>query len=142
MLQLLLLALSLLVITLSLSPNWFHQLLNPHCAHCKEDKEEDKVCDTCEFLKGEVARLQIENRMLLDKLITKPEEKIIEQVEEVKPVHVGRRYVPFAVKRQELERESRAEAKLLAERKKTENDIKELEKELDIAESNRTGTVE
>jgi hypothetical protein len=40
---------------------FIHHLLNPHCEHCAEEEREKRVCNSCEVLKMECARLQIEN---------------------------------------------------------------------------------
>lgn len=111
---------------------WLHHLFNPHCPHCKEELEDSKVCNTCEFLKNEVARLQIENKYLLDKLLYKPEEvKSAESDQSLKPIPTSNISV-WRAKKQMLEAEDRALARKLAAEREANNQskVEALEKEI------------
>lgn len=101
---------------------FFHELFNPHCEHCIDALRESRVCDTCEYLKMENARLHKENSILLDKLITKqgPKELKIEPKHEIlHPISVGQ-INSWRVKRQLLENEDRNTARELAAQKRGE----------------------
>ena len=134
---------------------WLHQLFNPHCQHCADERREqrellreDKRCLACETMERENARLVRENERLLDLLLEKDEpvvEKAID-VRELKPIQTTRApFVPTQVRRQLLENESRHSAKLKQEAPKPEptikvdQELKDLEKELDDVQREREG---
>lgn len=112
--------------------NWIHKLFNPHCPHCRDEAEQSRVCDNCEYLKIQIAKLQQENERLLNNLLD--DSPKINNIEEVNvPVNLNTsRFIPFSVKRQELESRDRQIAKNQAEElKKNHNkNIEELEKEI------------
>ena len=101
--------------------NIFHEFLNPHCEHCREEREESRICLSCETLKLELERLRRENDKLLEALLRKP-------TEESKPIDTSNLIpikptnVPWAVRRQILEREDRAAAKLMQVAAKPSNE--------------------
>lgn len=111
---------------------FFHELFNPHCKHCETAREleiefasELKRCRSCEALERQVAVLNDQNRLLLDR-ITKPETKPeIESIESVKPLN--RTKIPFSIIRQQLEAESRAKKVALENAAKPDSDLKDLE---------------
>lgn len=112
--------------------NWIHKLFNPHCSHCKNDGEDNKICNNCEYLKCEIAKLQKLNNRLLNQILETPIQPEINQLSETpQPLNTSR-FIPFSVKRQELESEDRKKAKLMSdELKKNHNhNIEELEKEI------------
>lgn len=112
--------------------NWIHKLFNPHCPHCRDEAEQSRVCDNCEYLKIQIAKLQQENERLLNNLLDdSPKVQTIEQSET--PINLNTsRFIPFSVKRQELESKDRQIARSQAEElKKNHNkNIEELEKEI------------
>ena len=126
---------------------WFHELLNPHCPHCKEEREtqreESHYCDSCETLKAQLAILNQERNLLLSKILIEPEPVIINEPQRVPTRPTG---MPWKVRQQHLEAEDRA--RFAAQQRaakpdtpkvvdvKTE-DTEELEKELGIAERER-----
>ena len=115
---------------------WLHHLLNPHCPHCMEEKEAEKVCDSCETLKFQIEKLRADNDKLLSRILEKPEivqERLVapEPTTQLRP-----RQVPWIVRRQMLEAEDRKKAQLLAQAP-TPQTTDELEKELDIASEER-----
>lgn len=112
--------------------NWFHRLIF-----------NSKVCETCEVLKQQLAYSQQQNQYLLNKLINpiKLDESEKVQNEEIKPLVP--KYIPWTVKRQMLEEEDRAKAKVIREHMererelkqnsvKVQEDIKNLENELGV----------
>ena len=113
---------------------WFHRFLHPHCPHCKEEREDAKICLSCETLRQEVERLIYENQTLLNRVLqtnTVPEEPKIAPPMMTKP-----KGMPWAVRRQMLEAEDRRKAQLLRDAPKPQ-DVEELEKELDVATAER-----
>lgn len=115
--------------------NWFHKFFNPHCPDCKLEREDSKICASCETLKLEIERLRLENDKLLNKILEKhTKEKISGQLDEPRlPISSGN--MPWNVRRQMLEKEDRERAKLIREAPKPRTDVKsveDLEKELGV----------
>ncbi len=112
--------------------NPFHEFLNPHCEHCKNEREDIKICHSCETLKLEIERLRDENERLLDRLLAKPEPII--ETGPPKDMKVPK-HIPWNVRRQMLEQEDREKARLMSQAPQPLKDIKsveELEKELGV----------
>ena len=112
--------------------NFWHKLFNPHCIHCHDELTESKICDNCEYLKQQLSILQQERNLLLGQILDKPEpiqhNELVEQ-----PINLNTsRFVPFAVKRQELEARDRQIARNQAEDLKNNHNrnIETLEKEI------------
>jgi hypothetical protein len=119
---------------------WLHKLLNPHCPHCREELVESRICDTCEFLKLECARLQLENKFLLERLIPTGNIRSNEnEVNKSEPKIIQPLHQPWHVRRQLLEKEDRAMAAKLAEENRVINQQK-LEKEILNAPDNAIST--
>jgi len=93
--------------------NWFHKLLNPHCEHCADELIDKEFCSSCETLRAENARLIRYNEKLLDSLLTKnsPELEIKSDIKDIQPI--GPKYIPWRLKKQLLETESRNAADIL-----------------------------
>ena len=124
--------------------NFFHKLLNPHCPHCREEKYEDRICQSCEVLKDEIARLRAENNKLLDSILNPRSNEPAREVDlaGLKPLRSS--HVPWNTRRQMLEVADRdtAEKRRQAEKNeainKTKSDkpissdskVEELEREL------------
>jgi hypothetical protein len=106
----------------------------------KEIEIADDTCASCETLRQQLDIANYEKKMLLERLLEKPE-----KVEEVKvapePVFKPSTSLPWPARRQILEREDRERARAMrnaaqsdaANKKETE----ELEKELDLASAER-----
>jgi uncharacterized Zn finger protein (UPF0148 family) len=96
--------------------NFWHRLLNPNCPDCALALHESQYCKSCETLKQTVARLEDENRRLLNHLLApKPiilEHSEHEELEPIRPAHVS-----WNARRQMLEAEDRAKAKILRTQK-------------------------
>lgn len=112
---------------------FWHKLFNPHCQHCYDELIESKICNNCEYLKMQIAKLQQDNDKLLNELIT-PKEIINNSLEESslpQPLNTSR-FIPFSIKRQELETRDRKLANQQAEElKKNHNkNIESLEEEI------------
>jgi len=106
-------------------------LLNPHCEHCREEREESRVCPSCETLKSQLEAVNHEKNRLLDRLLTPIVEATPAQPEReiTKPINI-----PWNVRRQMLEREDRERAKLI---QNAPIPTETLERELDIASATR-----
>ena len=106
----------------------------------KEIEIADKVCQSCETLRQQLDIANYEKKLLLDKLLTKPEPEP-ERLQAPEPVFKPVNSLPWPARRQILEREDRAKAQAMrnaaqsdaANKKETE----ELEKELDLAAAKR-----
>jgi len=111
--------------------NWIHHLFNPHCEHCREEREESRVCPSCETLKSQLESVNHEKNKLLDRLLTPPVvETVVQPVREITaPVNI-----PWNVRRQMLEREDRERAKLI---QNAPIPTETLERELNIASATR-----
>lgn len=109
---------------------WLEHKLNPHCQHCEDLVLDSKVCNSCEVLKLENARLLD----LIDKLTTpvKSEEEDKTDYSNLKPIRPA--HIPWNVKRQELEQSDRATARAAREASNAPKSditaIKELEDEV------------
>lgn len=126
---------------------FFHELFNPHCLHCLEEKriereesKEERVCNSCEILKTQVEQLRYDNEKLLNRMLEKPSVPSQPEVDNTTPIRMGR-HIPWNVRRQALEAEDRQKAKLMREAPKpihaervvtTETTTDELESELGL----------
>lgn len=112
---------------------WLHKLLHPHCPDCRDEKDRERYNPIEDFLKGEISRLQIENRMLLERLLgTNIKEEEATEPKIFNPIPMSHTR-SWSVKAQMLEQEDRAKNKLMnEEREKNKTKINELEKELGI----------
>ena len=123
---------------------FFHELLHPHCAHCRTEKlqlleqhEMDReiglICNSCENLKMQLSAMN----QLVNKLTNKDEP--IKPVDEVPQQIINTRRIPWVMQRQRLETESRLKlqelkSKSVAEKNaaQPDNKISTLENELGI----------
>jgi hypothetical protein len=95
---------------------FFHKLFNPHCPDCAEQERENRICASCETLKTENARLSNENLRLLEVLLRKASGQDIESegsTETLRPLPVTNKHIPWNVRRQMLEAEDKARAKII-----------------------------
>ena len=124
---------------------FFHELLNPHCAHCeslriqeleqleinREIEIAEKVCQSCENLKMQLAVMN----QLVDKLTTTKTESVTPVEQEHKVILP--KNIPWHVKRQELELKSRLRAEELRAESSVKipvpDSIEKLEEELGIS---------
>ena len=134
---------------------FWHELINPHCPHCiaerKElleqremDREISLICNSCEAYKMQLSIVNQQNEKLINKL-TKPEKEVIANVMGEAPKPLQTRQVPWSVKRQQLESESKLRAAELRQKINAENnaakpDIEKLENELGIGNGTTTST--
>lgn len=89
---------------------------------------EPPVCETCEVLREQLARVISERNELLNKLINKPE-PIEPPIDKAQLKPIVPRHIPWPVRRQLLEAEDREAARLAREKAK---EIEGLEKELEV----------
>jgi hypothetical protein len=83
-------------------------------------------CETCEVLKQELALAHNRNEKLLNSIITKPEVPV-EQGDT--PQAIMPKYVPWSIKRMELEKADRLKAEELR-RNFAKTEVEDLEKEV------------
>lgn len=117
-------------IKMNIITKFFHEMFNSHCSHCREELESSNICDSCEVLSQQLALSNAERQRLLDKLLTTPE--TVQQTEQASvklPISI-----PWAVRRQMLEREDREQAKLMKSPLAPSKSIEALEKELSIGQ--------
>jgi hypothetical protein len=130
---------------------WLHQLFNPHCQHCADERreqhelekqlrEEQRHCSSCESLARENDRLVRDNERLMTLLLEKPATPAEKQIDvrDLKPIQTTKTpFIPSAIRRQILEQESRAAAKIQRDAPKPDKvidkdaELDALEKELD-----------
>lgn len=115
---------------------FFHHLFNPHCPDCIEEKK----CSSCDVLRAMLESANYEKAQLLQTILNfgKPPEVVSSPVEDFKPIPSQR--MPWNVRRQLLEQEDRAKAKILRDKEKESNEIAKLEKELKIEPEEKEGT--
>jgi|SRR6185295_4826251 len=112
---------------------WLHHLFNPHCDECRLEKQENKICSSCETLKLELEAERYNNRQLLDSVL-----KHLNPEPVVAPVVEEKQYVPRAVswrvKKEMLEAEDRRAAQVMKQKKseiyESSKSTEQLEKEL------------
>ncbi len=113
---------------------FFHEIMNPHCEHCEHDRLEAHHCKTCEVLSVELSIANNRIGNLLEKIgkteeTTAPVDNTTRQV-------IQTRHVPWGVKRQMLEAESRTKLANMAKPdeppKTVTESVQNLEKELGI----------
>lgn len=119
--------------------NWIHRLLNPHCEHCKEESEDNRICKSCETLKQQLDIANFEKRQLLQSLLESQKPAPAEVKNQVDYEPLKPRSVPWTVRKQLLEAEDRERARLLGQNKnrvevKEDKEIEELERQLGIVE--------
>lgn len=119
--------------------NWFHRLFNPHCPHCKEMDDENKICNSCEHLKIMLEQSNIERKELLNKLLNKDNQSSPPVMnDEPKEPQLMKRNIPWNVRRQMLEKEDREKARLMRDAPKpiiVNTEIEALEKELGVTDN-------
>ena len=112
--------------------NFIHKLLNPHCPHCavevdtiREMERQSRACPSCDILKMELEKSQRRERLLLDRVISQPEQvnsqTLPDETNGKMPVMVPRSNL-WRRTQQDLERES-----LKAAEKIRQDKIAELE---------------
>jgi hypothetical protein len=109
-------------------------LFNPHCEHCHEEKEDSKVCKSCETLKEQLESVNHEKNKLLERILERPVVETPAQPE--RKVSVPKVNIPWNVRRQMLEHEDREQAKLLRDAPQPTS-TEQLEKDLDVASNTR-----
>ncbi len=126
--------------------DWIHHLINPHCLHCQEIREENLVCKSCEILKQQLEIANYEKKQLLDSIVNslRPREETAKEInyEAVRP-----KMTAWKVQRQMLEAEDRERARILREQNKLDDismdkdlnlEIEELEKRVGIITGSET----
>lgn len=105
----------------------------------REVTSEQSICQSCETLRQQLEISNYEKKLLLNRLLEKPE-PVEERIKAPELIAQRPRVTTWAAKRQMLEREDRELARSLREAAKPDGekaDIAELEKELGVAEKAR-----
>lgn len=115
--------------------------MNPHCLHCIQQRiaeieqaKENAICQSCETLKMQNAILNQQNEKLLNKLTSK--EETVQPVTQEPQKVIQTRHVPFSVKRQQLEQESRERAAALRQAALPDSKLREVKPEIKELEQN------
>jgi uncharacterized Zn finger protein (UPF0148 family) len=112
--------------------HWLHHLFNPHCPDCMVVAVENKVCNSCETLKVQLAIANDEKRQLLNTILSSVT-PTREPVTALNYEKLAPKATTWNVRRQMLEAEDRERAKILSQQKKTVGEqIDELEKEVGL----------
>ena len=101
---------------------FFHEMMNPHCEHCKQlrieeleqkelDREVSRVCPSCENLKMQLAYVNQQNNKLIDNII-EPVLTDEPKQEQLPPriLQTNRQHIPFSFIKHKLETESKIKA--------------------------------
>jgi len=111
---------------------WLHNWLNPHCLECKDEREESRICSSCETLRHQLEIANHNNELLMNRLLEKPEKE-----SDKPPVEITRpRTLSWNIRKQMLEQEDREKARLMREAS-TPSSTEELEKELGVENGTR-----
>jgi hypothetical protein len=121
-------------------------MFNPHCPHCIEMERAKRECVSCDILRNELARLQIENDRLLNRILTPPTQPVEEKMDtsNLHPIN-SNQYKPWRVRQQMLEDNDRKQAQLLRQKQqemqlnpeKRDLTVSEIEKELGVEDAVR-----
>lgn len=115
---------------------FFHELFHPHCSDCINEKEDSEICMSCETLRGQLNIVNKHNEELIKALLEKDRPVEIARPIAVDEPHRLKSTVPWAVRRQLLEEDSRKKAELLRQAELNKNiveSISDLEKEVGIS---------
>lgn len=102
----------------------------------EEFTERKNLCQSCEILKMELERANIEKRLLLDKVLN-PNNQFESKVHPPMTTIPQTKHIPWSIKRQTLEAEDRQKAAAIRSSAQPDTDIKDLEKELDVVQQER-----
>jgi len=96
---------------------FFHEIMNPHCTHCVEEKLENQFanvehmrCRSCESLERQLAIANQQVLKLTEKIVNPSAAPIPQTTNEIAPKPLRRSPLPFSAIRPHLEAESRAAA--------------------------------
>jgi hypothetical protein len=103
---------------------WLHRLFHPHCADCYTEAQENKVCESCETLKSELAAVRFQNEQLM-KSILEIVHPAPQPISEIKEAEFRPLTTSWRVKKQMLEENDRLAARAMKEK---QNEIYESSK--------------
>jgi hypothetical protein len=95
-----------------------------------EAYREQSVCETCEFLKIELEKERAEKKELLAAILAQLQVKEPERLEGPIPEAVPGRYIPWILRRQQLEAADREQARKLKLELDSQKTTEELEREV------------
>lgn len=99
---------------------------------------DENICKSCETLKLQLAIANDEKRALLDRILEKPVAEATLNTDDLKPIVP--RTLPWNARRQALEAEDRAAAKILKQNKTENVSTADLEQAMDNATKEREAT--
>lgn len=115
---------------------WLHHLFNPHCPDCIP------VCESCNTLKMELARANIEKERLLQAILDLQKPPVVNvPISEPPKIDTKNTPLPWRVRQQLLETEDRERARLIQEVMPNVT-VGQLEKELGINDAISTSDAE
>lgn len=92
---------------------WLHHILEPHCPECKEEKQDEAVCKSCETLRVQLEIANHEKAQMMAALIRPQSSGPV--AEPIQPEAVKPKTIPWVVRKQMLEAEDRKTAQLMRE---------------------------
>lgn len=112
--------------------HWIHHLFNPHCEHCRLEKQEEKECPNCIILKQLLDTEKFENKQLLDRILFVPSINERNEAEEpIRPI-LPKSITSLKMRREMLETEDRVKNQKLQEKEREVKSTEQLETELGI----------
>lgn len=103
---------------------WIHHILEPHCPDCKAEREESKVCKSCESLLHQLEMANYDKIKLIETIskMAHPEQTTAPAPVRYDPIKPHS--IPWKVKQQQLEAEDRKTFQLLKEKQREEELLK------------------
>lgn len=95
--------------------SWYNEFLSIRRENerLKIELRKESICESCEYLKMQIAREQELNRELMEKLTDKPEPMVIAEPKVQVPIP---KFIPWKVRKQMLEAEDRRTAQVLKDK--------------------------
>lgn len=117
---------------------WLHHLITPHCIHCQQEAEEQRVCRSCESLKEQIAFERAERQQLLNQIMSLTQRPVETAAPMQNPQELPKA-ITWRVRKHMLEAEDRAAAELLRKKQREDPEIAKLEKELGVEDAEAVG---
>ncbi len=113
--------------------HWLHRAFRPHCEHCSEERREANICPTCQVFASQLELANYDKKQLLSTIerMNNPTPVVVALSETPEPIQP--RNIPWAIRKNMLEAESRKKAELMKSAAVKES-TEELEKELEVAQ--------
>lgn len=93
---------------------FIHHLLEPHCEECRLERQDERVCKSCETLKTALDAANFDKKILLARILELTQPKGEAPVSIPTDLNeVRARHIPWNMRRQMLEEEDRKKAQVL-----------------------------